>query len=65
MAKKLTPKQRVLKKYPHAYLWRWQSVTFYGVEIDTPSQRTLGQGTSPAQAWREAAMSISSTRMKP
>lgn len=55
---KPTPKQRVLKKYPNAYLWRWQRIKFYGVEIDTPSPQTLGQGNTPAAAWAEAAKSI-------
>ena len=54
----VTPRQRVLKTYPQAYLWRWQRVKFYGVEIDTPSPNTLGQGTSPQQAWAEAARNL-------
>lgn len=54
----MTPKQRVLKKYPKAYLWRWATVKFYGVEIDEPRPETLGQGDTPAKAWAEAARSI-------
>jgi hypothetical protein len=54
----MTPKQRVLKKWPQAYLWRWQSIKFYGVEVDTPSPQTLGQGISPQKAWAEAARNL-------
>lgn len=54
----MTPKQRVLKKWPQAYLWRWQNIKFYGVEVDTPSPQTLGQGISPQKAWAEAARNL-------
>jgi len=54
----MTPKERVLKKYPNAYLWRWQSIKFFGVEIDGPFQQTLGQGKTPQAAWAEAARNI-------
>jgi hypothetical protein len=57
----MTPKQRVLKKWPQAYLWRWQKVRFYGVEIDTPQPETLGQGTTPQAAWADAATRIRRT----
>ena len=54
----MTPKQRVLKRYPEAYLWQWQRVKFYGVEIDTPGPRTIGQGDSPQKAWADASTNL-------
>ena len=54
----MTPKQRVLKKWPKAYLWRWQEIEFYGVESNNLDQRTLGQGTSPRAAWIDAARNL-------
>ena len=54
----MTPKKRVLKKWPQAYLWSWQSISFYGVEVDGPFAQTLGQGTSPQKAWAEAARNL-------
>lgn len=56
MAKKLTPKQRVLKRYPKAYSWRWDN-GLCGIEIDNPAN-TLGVGSSYKEAWAEAAESI-------
>lgn len=58
--KKLTPKQRVLKKHPTAfYKWMgtvphhriWMTVNLGCYLAD----RFLGKGLSPAAAWKDAA----------
>lgn len=60
MAKKLTPKQRVLERFPNAYLEKkedgldWPWVVFY----KRPTRLTsgiLGDGPTPQTAWDEAA----------
>ena len=48
--RKLTPKKRVLRKWPRAIL-AWDS---YGSYVEVP-RLDLGKGKSPSAAWADAA----------
>ena len=54
--KRLTPKQRVLRKWPWAY---FKGNFIYrnapGPFLDYTDYRTLGYGPSPKEAWADAA----------
>lgn len=57
----LTPKQRVLKRWPEAVSWAWADcVEIYTKRYNTPpdGNRTLGRGTTATQAWDEAARNL-------
>jgi hypothetical protein len=61
--RKLTPKQRVLRKYPNAWSFHWKGAwTVYdGTSHDTPpfaGQEILGEAVSANIAWKLADMRI-------
>ena len=56
MNRKLTPKQRVLKKYPQAICipW-WFGERAYLIKKTAFSEGAIGAGRTPALAWANAA----------
>lgn len=53
--RKLSPKQRVLEKYPDAMvLWLMDDVCY----IEDADGRRLGSGTAPKAAWADAARKL-------
>lgn len=61
---KLTPKQRVRKKYPHAWAHSWKDVwsIYDGTSHSEPpfrGQEILAEARSVTAAWKLAAMRIS------
>lgn len=60
---RLTPKQRVLRKYPNAWAHSWKDcwAIYDGTSNDTPpfaGQEILGSARSVVVAWKLAAMRI-------
>jgi len=49
---RLTPKQRVLRKYPVAVCGRWTASNSWYVDLP---HRCLGWGRTPRLAWADAA----------
>lgn len=58
---RLTPKQRVIAKYPHAIVWDWRDKTvIYSNRYNTAphGNQVLGSGKSARQAWADAASKL-------
>lgn len=55
--KSLSPKQLVLKKYPHAWCAWYADDCCVIKDQDTPNIR-LGGGTAPKDAWADAARKL-------
>lgn len=57
----LTPRQRVLEKYPEAVAWPWADcVEIYTKRYNTPpgGNRAIGRGQNARQAWAAAARKL-------
>lgn len=60
--KALTPKARVLKRWPGAVAFNWLHYGWAVEEDITSGKPALGKGTSAAAAWRAAAQRIGKGR---
>lgn len=58
-SRRLTPKRRVLRKYPAAFSYRWRECTSVLRPL-SGGNVNLGTGTTPAKAWAEAWETIRS-----
>lgn len=59
----LTPKQRVLKKYPAATSYRWVCGTVCVLRPFLGGNMTLGSGRGYANAWADALKNLRSGRV--
>lgn len=56
--RRLTPKQRVLRKYPNAWSHSWRGCWAVYDGNASEGQQILGEAISPVNAWKLAAMRI-------
>ena len=55
----MTNKAKVLKKYPHAFSLRGPFDPWWRVyKEDVTTEHRLGEGATPALAWKEAARKV-------